>query len=182
MKKIIYLGLVCMLLLCSCSDSTDTVSQITPTPTITPTIAPTLEPTPVATPIPTPETTVDIFEELSEAMKKTDAAPNSSDMELFISRLAKEKVLTIKQAELDQALKFIKVNVNNFFKDNQTMERALWCGFILDYNYDDSEILSKIGSNTTMGVKYIYRKVEDVGNEDSTTKLHKLRELLATLN
>lgn len=104
---------------------------------------------------------------------------NTDEVILALQKVAKENALTAEQADIDTAVDYIRANVSDFFKDNSTMENAMYYGFLLDYSELSSSEIDALGSKTVMAIKYVYRGVETP--EDRTIKLNQITKLLEAI-
>lgn len=85
---------------------------------------------------------------------------NTSDMVDAICLLAKKDAASISEEKVEEAIAFIRKNHKALHKDDQTMECALYYGYLLDAAFDDSDARSRMGWETVKKVKYVYRKLE----------------------
>ena len=101
---------------------------------------------------------------------------NTDDVIFALQKVAKENAVTAEQIDINNAVEYIRTNISDFFKDNSTMENAMYYGFLLDYSELSNSQIDAIGSKTVMAIKYVYRGVETP--EDSIIKLNQITELL----
>lgn len=117
------------------------------------------------------------MEQLKE--KVANAKPNTSDMVDKIALQARDDAKTINDDLTNEAITYIRDTYPNYFTDNETMEKTMYYGYLLDYAYDDSDPRSSLGTDTYQVVKYVYRGTEAV--EDAPTQ-ENLRQIEESLN
>lgn len=81
------------------------------------------------------------------------------------------------QADIQEAYDFIKNNVDNFFKNNGTMEKIMYYGAILEYG---SSEYTQLGMDATQAVKYVYRGAESITDDATQENLRQVKEALKT--
>ena len=115
--------------------------------------------------------------------------PNTSSMVDYLIRQGKYKVDEATEEELNKALEFIKNNIDNLFADNETMEKTIYYGSLLEYYYaidHDSykgfnDIRGEIGMDAVQAVKYVYRNTETPNDEHVTENIRQIKENRAKL-
>ena len=107
--------------------------------------------------------------------QSNEISPNTSEMVDSIVLKAKNDAGTATDDQKQEALDFIKNNIDDCFKDNDTMENMMYYGALLEYAYQNNEnmednniIMSNLGSDAVQTVKYVYRNVET--KDDDSTK------------
>lgn len=79
---------------------------------------------------------------------------------------------------IKEAIKFINDNYNKYWADNETMQKTMYYGALLEYSNED-KVIKELGVDSEQVVKYIYRKAEKV--EDSSTQSN-LEQIKKSLN
>lgn len=112
-----------------------------------------------------------------------DGERNTSDMEYAIEKMATEDAETATDVELETALNFIKENYPDFYVDNDTMEKSIYYGRLLECAYKETDPdLADLGWKTVKAVKYVYREVETIETEATQINLEKIQEILDSLS
>lgn len=115
---------------------------------------------------------------------QTELEPNSSAMVDSIASRAKEAAQAgITDEQRDEAVNFIAEHYPDFYADNETMERAMYYGYLLEYAYQDdpNSIYPYLGQDTYQAIKYVYRNVETVEDEATQLNLEQIEEELVNL-
>ena len=139
---------------------------------------------------PDPQPAVSVEEELSaeEPEEEVPAEPelpesNSSAMVDYLASEAKKSAnQSATEEKRDDAINFIYENYPDYYVDNETMEKAIYYGFYLEYAYGENEgknYYVDLGMDTEQAVKYVYRGAESV--EDSSTQ-ENLSQIAESLN
>jgi len=79
--------------------------------------------------------------------------------------------------DIKEAIKFIKDNYNKYWNDNETMQRTMYYGALLEYSNEDKTI-KELGLDSEQVVKYIYRKVEKVEDSSTQSNLEQIKKSL----
>lgn len=74
------------------------------------------------------------------------------------------------------AAAYIAEKYPDFFDDNETMEKVMYYGYLLEYWEDDTEGYRQFGQDAEQAVKYVYRGVESVEDESTQENLRQLEE------
>ena len=114
--------------------------------------------------------------------KMLDTEPNTSSRVDEIAFLARD-FAAIDFGSLDHtviATDYIRDNYQDLFRDDATMELAMFMGSYLDYLYDDSVLQSELGFDTFRAIKYVYRGAETVA--DAAYALEDIAEDLAAID
>ncbi len=119
-----------------------------------------------------------INNEVLESNTLTAESNTSDSVDLLINK-AKEDIKKASDTDLKTALSFIKDNIENLYKDNKTMENAIYYGALLEYSNKD--ILKDIGMDTVQAVKYVYRNVEKIEDISTQENLKQIKENLNKL-
>lgn len=107
---------------------------------------------------------------------------NTSAMIDQIAHTAKNNVYLFTGYNADDIVKTIKATTPNFYDDNSKMEKFMWYGYLLDYKYDDSSPLSKLGTSLVRAIKYVYRKEEKISDDSTWDNISQVDEILNSLN
>lgn len=147
------------------AETTEISTEITTTSIVTTTIETTITTEPITTIM---ETTQSKLEEPTEH--------NSSAYVDYLYYKAKQDIKTVNQ---DEALEYIKSNIDNIFNSNEIMEKCMYYGNILSiFNKDTNNNNEQIGFYTVSSIKYVYRGDESIEDDDTQENLNKLRNLL----
>ena len=106
---------------------------------------------------------------------------------------AYDDVKNIENAEplLDECIKYLKDHVNNFYENNEVMEKSMYYGSFI-YNYieknagvdnvselpNDTRNIYEAGYNTQKAIKYVYRGVDKIDDESTQNALEKVKTAL----
>ncbi len=119
-----------------------------------------------------------------------DIQSNTSAMVDYLIKKAKAEVNTVNENKLTEAIDFIKENIGNLFKDNMTMEKAIYYGSLLEYYYaiDNnsfkgfSDVKGEIGMDTVQAVKYVYRGAEKTTDKSTIENIKQIEQNLIKIN
>lgn len=146
-------------------DETEEITTTTSTTTVATTTTTEISTEPITTIV---ETIQSKIEEPTEH--------NSSAYVDYLYYKAKQDIETVNQ---DEALEYIKSNIDNLFDNNEIMEKCMYYGNILSIlNKDTNNNNEKIGFYTVSSIKYVYRGDENIEDDDTQENLNKLRNLL----
>ena len=88
-------------------------------------------------------------------------------------------------ADLQAALDFIRDNYPDFYVDDETMEKTIYYGALLQYYFDDIQndfenyrYFYVIGRDAYEAVKYVYRGYETVETESTQINLESIGETI----
>lgn len=109
---------------------------------------------------------------------ETIPEPNTSAMVDYIVKKAKTDSETITEEQKQEAVNFIKDNFENYFKDNDTMEKTMYYGALLEYGCEKDSDLSNLGMDAKQVVKYVYRGAEKPEDEATQANLRQVKESL----
>ena len=103
-------------------------------------------------------------------------------MEQYIAYQAKTDAATATEEQKTEALTFTKDNYPNFYTDNETMEKTMYNGCLLEYAYQNiDDTKANLGMDTNQAVKYVYRGAEtqeDVGTQENLRQIKKSLDIL----
>ena len=109
--------------------------------------------------------------------------PNTSAKIDEISQKAKIEAQNMNQTIKNEAINFIKENKSNLFKDNETMEKAMYYGYLLEYAFEKSnKDLAKLGQDVYQAIKYVYREVETIEDNATQENLRQIEKDLKKIN
>lgn len=114
-----------------------------------------------------------------------EVKPNTSEMVDKIAIQAKEDSIIIDDAKVQEAIDFIKDNYSDYFKDNETMEKTMYYGYLLDYAFKDDadkKAYSELGTDAYQVVKYVYRGAETKDDDSVKSNLEQIQKDLDALN
>lgn len=111
--------------------------------------------------------------------------PNTSAKVDALAREAKDSVAGDVTEEMrDEAVAFIVEHYPDYYGDNETMERAMFYGFWLEYAYDGDEGARNyynLGMDMEQAVKYVYRGAEKAEDEATKENLAQIKESLEAI-
>lgn len=123
-------------------------------------------------------TTLDeLIADMNEAIADTE--PNSSERVDAIAFYAKDAAATQNITIGDEAVMFIVNEYPNYFESSEVMEKALLCGYYLEY-LDYAERVTQCGQDLEQAVKYVYRGIETVEDEATQENLSQIKEIIDT--
>lgn len=111
--------------------------------------------------------------------------PNTSEMVDKIALQAKEDAVNIDDTKVQEAVDFVKNNYSDYFKDNETMEKVMYYGYLLDYAFKDNadkKAYSELGTDAYQVVKYVYRGAETKDDDSVKSNLKQIQKDLDALN
>ena len=122
-----------------------------------------------------------IINEVSEIgmneVEKITAESNTSQKVDKIMLKAKEDSKMITEDIKKEAMEFIRNNKSNFYKDNETMEKAIYYGYLLERAYEKNDKkYANLGMDVYQAVKYVYRgveKIDDVATQENLKQIEK---------
>lgn len=125
--------------------------------------------------------TNNIKENLVNTEKQEAEAGTSAKVD-EIAMKAKNDANSITNELKENAIAFIKNSKENFYKDNETMEQAMYYGYLLEYAYENSDTdLAKLGQDIYQAIKYVYRGIETVEDNATQENLRQIEEDLQEL-
>lgn len=111
--------------------------------------------------------------------------PNTSAKVDALAREAKNSVAEgVTEEKRDEAVAFIVEHYPDYYGDNETMERAMFYGFWLEYAYDGDEgsrDYYNLGMDMEQAVKYVYRGAEKAEDEATKENLAQIKESLEAI-
>lgn len=136
--------------------------------------------TPVDKSVPEVAQTTPAAEPAEPAPQETETIPepNTSAMVDYIVTKAKTDSETITEEQKQEAVNFIKDNFENYFKDNDTMEKTMYYGALLEYGCEKDSDLSNLGMDAKQVVKYVYRGAEKPEDEATQANLRQIKKSL----
>ena len=114
-----------------------------------------------------------------ETIEKTIPEPNTSEMVDYIALTAKENAQTITEEQKTEAMQFLKDNYTNYYANNETMEKVMYYGCLLEYAYKDiDDSIFNLGQDANQAVKYVYRGTETVDDTATQENLKQVKQSL----
>lgn len=123
----------------------------------------------------------------AETDQPTAAEPeaNTSAKVDALARDAKDSVAEgVTDEKRDEAVAFIVEHYPNYYGDNETMEKAIFYGYWLEYAYADNKAArdyAELGMDMEQAVKYVYRGAEKAEDEATQENLAQIKESLKTI-
>lgn len=120
----------------------------------------------------------ELYDEMCKAVKDTD--PNTSARVDAIVEFAKNAHLggTTSNKEVgNEAAAFIIEIHPNYFTSNETMEKAMLCGYFLEHGYFGQDV-SECGRDVAQAVKYVYRGEETPDSDSTKANLEQIARLI----
>lgn len=123
-------------------------------------------------------------------VKESELEANSNEKLNYLVKKGQSKAKNANIKEADEALSYIKNNIDNPFSNNSIMENLIYYGTVLEYYYANndssfngfSDIRGKIGMNTVQAIKYVYRNIETPTNDATISNINKVKEDLLKIN
>lgn len=165
-KLLVLLGVIYCLFVSACGNDEKVEEPPAPAPT-------------TSAPAPTAPTVADVDKHIAEATQGVEK--NTSAMVDTIAKLAKNDAQQINDLDVEQALDYIRKVHPNYYADNETMEKAMYYGYLLDYAFKDDDARSRVGFNVVKSIKYVYRGAEKATDEVTTNNLEKVNKELAKI-
>lgn len=121
-----------------------------------------------------------VDEYLAAATEGTDQGTTA--MVDAISVLARSDAETASDDQLQDAVTFITNSYPQYFDSYETMEKAMYYGYLLDYAYEDGDPNSELGTDTYQVVKGVYRGAEQTDDQSIQENLMQITKDLAALS
>ena len=77
--------------------------------------------------------------------------------------------------KVNEAWEWTKENYLKCNENQETMEKAIFYGYILD-KYGTDDILKKVGQDLVQAVKYVYRGASTIDSEDTKINLEQIKK------
>jgi hypothetical protein len=124
---------------------------------------------------------------ISETTIKTELTePSEHNTGAYVDYLAlkaKADIGTLTDEELREVINWIKEHKKDLFLDNETMEKAMYYGELLEYKYKGTENeYEKLGWQMFKTIKYVYRGEESVDNDTTQNNLTELIEIIENIS
>ncbi len=120
-------------------------------------------------------------DESTTNLNNTKPEPNTSAMVDYIARQAKSDAASIDDAKIQESVNFIRDNYNNYFTDNNTMEKTMYYGYLLEYsckNDSSKKDYANLGQDAYQVVKYVYRGAETIDSDSVKSNLEQIQKSL----
>lgn len=79
--------------------------------------------------------------------------------------------------DIKEAIKFIEDNYNKYWIDNETMQKTMYYGALLEYS-NESKDIKELGSDSEQVVKYVYRKADKIEDDSTQSNLRQIKKSL----
>lgn len=138
------------------------------------------------------------------AVSRSTPQPNTSEMVDHIINEARSFVESNEGNDehmklCEEATDFAAQNIDNLHKDNETMEKTIYYGAILEktfgdlmqkssHQFEDSDKKNKreayynLGTDMIQSVKYVYRDVEKIEDESTKSNIKQIKDSLLVLH
>ncbi len=106
---------------------------------------------------------------------KADANTSAAVDEIIFKGKADSK--NASKDDIKEAIKFINDNYNKYWTDNNTMQKTMYYGAILEYS-NESKDIKKLGLDSEQVVKYVYRKADKIEDASTQSNLEQIKKSL----
>ena len=119
------------------------------------------------------------YESIVNDKLKLRAAQNTSEAVDEIITISKKDAqrLSDSDSKVKEAIIFINNNYNNYWSDNNKMEKTIYYGALLG-NLNGNEHMKKLGDNSVKVVKYVYTNVKKIEDESTQANLVQIKKSL----
>lgn len=112
-----------------------------------------------------------------------DEERNTSEMVNALIYLARDNAEIASDADLEAAINFINDNYPDYFSDNDSMEKTIYYGSLIEYkNKGIDEDMQALGFYAATSVKYVYRNIDTIDADDTKYHLGRLKNKLDKIN
>lgn len=126
----------------------------------------------------------------SNNIQENELKANSNEKLNYLIKKGQSKAKDASIEEINEAINYIKSNIDNPFSNNDIMENLIYYGSILEYYYakDGSSfngftnIKGNIGMNTIIAIKYVYRNIETPTDDSTIHNINKVKKDLTSIN
>lgn len=130
------------------------------------------------------EKTNEDFQNTTNETSNDLVKPNTSAMVDSLILKGKDKVKTATETDLNEALNYIKTNIDNCFDSNEIMENFIYYGSLLEYYYaiDNNsfkgfyDVKGEIGMDAVQAVKYVYRNTEKSTDDKPNENIRQVKK------
>ncbi len=120
--------------------------------------------------------------EINEEIKQPEEH-NTSEYIDYLALKAKQDAITASDNLFQEAEQWILSNVDSIFNDNDSMEKAMYYGELLEYKHKDTgNQHEKLGWQTFKTVKYVYRSIESKEDEEAKNNYNELKEIVNSIS
>ncbi len=159
------------------TETTTTEIVTTFTTTVFETTATEIVTTPVTTVSETIATEITLQTELVEPENHC-----TSEYVDYLARKAKIDAQTATNADIQEAVNWLKDNMYSYFESQENMEKTMYYGELLEYKYKGTKNhCEKTGWQAFKTVKYVYREVDDLYSDVTQENLAELQEMVSLL-
>ena len=104
---------------------------------------------------------------------------NTSAMVDSIISKARDDAASLTEEKAKEAFTAIYDSYPDFFTDNETMEKLMYYGALLEYGYEGkNDAFYNLGMDTVQAIKYVYRGVEKIEDEATQENLNQIHDTL----
>lgn len=103
--------------------------------------------------------------------------PNTSEAVDELILKGKNDSKNVTEDDIKEAIKFINNNYNKYWVDNETMQRTLYYGALLEYSSENKDI-KELGLDSVQVIKYVYRGLEKIEDESTQSNLEQIKKSL----
>lgn len=108
--------------------------------------------------------------------------PNTNEMVDYLATKARNNSQTATDEDIQEAIDWLKNNIDSYFIDNDSMEKTMYYGKLLEYKHKDTgNKYEKAGYQAFKTIKYVYRGAEAVSDKTTQNNLEELKELVQDL-
>lgn len=120
---------------------------------------------------------VKTYESIVDDKLKLKSTPNTSEAVDEIITISKKDAQRLSDSEVKEAIMFINNNYNNYWSDNNRMEKTIYYGALLG-NLNNNEHIKKLGNDSVQVVKYVYTNVKKIDDESTQSNLVQIKKSL----
>lgn len=118
-------------------------------------------------------------------IQENELKANSNEKLNFLVKKGQNKAKDANTNEIEEALNYIRNNIDNPFANNTVTENLIYYGTVLEYYYAKdgfTDIKGEIGMYTVIAVKYVYRNIETPTDHATIRNINKVKERLTKIN
>ena len=110
---------------------------------------------------------------------------NSNEKLNYLVKKGQNKAKDANTNEMEEALNYIRNNIDNPFANNTITENLIYYGTVLEYYYAKdgfTDIKGEIGMYTVIAVKYVYRNIEISTDHVTIRNINEVKERLTKIS
>lgn len=110
---------------------------------------------------------------------------NSNEKLNYLVKKGQNKAKDANTNEIEEALNYIRNNIDNPFANNTITENLIYYGTVLEYYYAKdgfTDIKGEIGMYTVIAVKYVYRNIEISTDHVTIRNINEVKERLTKIS